>query len=322
MEEYYIAWWNVENLFDVEGQVEPHRPEYLQKKLKKELKDWTAAVLDTKIGQLVKIISQMNNGDGPDLLGLCEIENKNVVTLLMNALQFPGRDYDIIHHNMEDKRGIDIAFIYDKNKFAIDPDKIFNHTIQLNYATRELFQVTFTTTAKDNQFVVIGNHWPSRLGEEWARLAAGSALGHWVKRINEELGEGTAVLAMGDFNDEPFNQSLVKAALSVQHKTKVTRGKKHYLYNPMWKLMGEGKTSYVYSGSPNMLDQFLLNKGIIKADAPLRYKAGSADVLRFPEMEKGSYKQPRRFDRPSKPKTFDPEGFSDHFPIIMILQES
>lgn len=322
MEEYFIAWWNVENLFDVEGQVEPHRPDYLQKQLAGELEGWTEAVLNKKIAQLIKIIGQMNNNNGPDLLGICEVENEKVVTRLMDALQIPGRDYDIVHHDTKDKRGIDIAFIFDKNKFAVDPGKTFNHTIQLNYATRELYQVTFTTKA-NNQFVVIGNHWPSRLGEEWARLAAGAALGYWVRRINEELGQGTPILAMGDFNDEPFNDSLVKPAQSVQFKTKVTKATKtHYLFNPMWKPLGEGRTSYVYNNTPNMLDQFLVSKGLIKTGLALRYKDGSADVLRFPEMETGVYKKPKRFGRPSSKASFDLEGFSDHFPIKMILQES
>ncbi len=84
MDEHFIAFWNVENLFDVSTSND--RPEYLKKKLKNELKGWTAAVLKKKISQLVKIIVQMNDDTGPDILGLCEIENENVVAKLLEAM--------------------------------------------------------------------------------------------------------------------------------------------------------------------------------------------------------------------------------------------
>ena len=71
MTEYFVAWWNVENLFSVEG--DPERIAWLAAKLKGELKGWTQAVLDQKLAQLAKVISSMNGGAGPDLLGLCEV---------------------------------------------------------------------------------------------------------------------------------------------------------------------------------------------------------------------------------------------------------
>ncbi len=84
MNEYYIAWWNVENLFEVEDY--PNRSEKLRRTLKNELKGWTKEILDKKISQLSKIISKMNNGNGPDILGICEVENKSVVEKLVNNL--------------------------------------------------------------------------------------------------------------------------------------------------------------------------------------------------------------------------------------------
>lgn len=327
--DFYVVWWNVENLFDKAGQVEPHRPEYLQKTLKKELTGWTTAVLNKKISQLTKIIKQMNDGNGPDILGLCEIENKNVVDKLKAAIAIPGRNYKTVHHNMSDRRGIDIAFIYDANKFSLEPGTQFHHVIQMHKATRDLYQVSLLTKADGdhaggNKLVLIGNHWPARMGDdnEFWRLSAGSTLGYWMNRIDETLGGDPAILVMGDFNDEPFSPSLVKHALSVQSKGKVSGAStKNYLWNAMWKPLGEGQTSYVFSGMLNMLDQFLLSRGLIKASAPIRYVEDSVKVLAFPEMTVGKYKAPRRFGRPSKPKQYKQNGYSDHFPIALVLQE-
>ena len=49
MPSYYVAFWNVENLFDVDGS--PDRPEWLQKALARELAGWNAEVLALKIEQ-------------------------------------------------------------------------------------------------------------------------------------------------------------------------------------------------------------------------------------------------------------------------------
>ncbi len=115
MTDYFIAWWNVENLFDTFDS--PKREDWLQKKLKGELKDWDANVLKKKISHLGKIIKQMNNDSGPDILGVCEIENRKVLEDLIKELSTLPHNYDIAHADTKDRRGIDVGFIYDKNKF-------------------------------------------------------------------------------------------------------------------------------------------------------------------------------------------------------------
>ena len=126
MEAHFIAFWNVENLFDIS--TSPDRPDYLKTKLKGELKGWTAAVLKKKISQLVKIITQMNGGDGPDILGICEIENENVVAKLLDAMPAGWRNYAIAHADTQDGRGIDVAVIYDADKYEAGLQ--FNHFMQ------------------------------------------------------------------------------------------------------------------------------------------------------------------------------------------------
>ena len=70
---HHIYWWNLENLFDIEKS--SRRPEWLEKQIGKELVGWTSAVLDQKIANLCYVLQQLNNGKGPDVLGVCEIEN-------------------------------------------------------------------------------------------------------------------------------------------------------------------------------------------------------------------------------------------------------
>ena len=200
MPDHFIAFWNVENLFDEKDS--PRRSEKLQRTLKNELGGWTAAVLDRKIAQLGKVIRQLNQNRGPDLLGLCEIENDHVLRLLVQEIASTGRDYRIAHADMQDGRGIDVAFIYDSRVFTAH--ETFSHYIVKRTATRDLFQVNFRTAA-NRLLVVVGNHWPSRMGGQYEsepyRIIAGEALAYFHERIRELHGNDVAVLAMGDFND-------------------------------------------------------------------------------------------------------------------------
>ena len=320
MTEYYIAWWNPENLFDVENSTQ--RPDWLKKRLKRELAGWKQEVLEKKISQLSKIISKMNNCNGPDILGVCEVENKPVIDLLINSLSPLDRNYKVVHHDTSDLRGIDIAFIYDRNKFKFEQQ--FFHVILKRSATRDLFQVNFKCPS-GRDLILVGNHWPSRSGgalfTEPYRIIAAETLSYWHERILEKKGEDVVVLIMGDFNDEPHSRSMTQYALSTNSKMKVIEATSApRLYNLMWPLMGKGLGTFYYNNFPYMFDQFLVSKGFIKASTPIKVKPDLVKVERFPEMVKGVYKVPRRFGRPSK-ESYDKEGFSDHFPISLVLEE-
>lgn len=317
MPDHYVAWWNVENLFDVSSST--HRPPALKKRLKSELKGWTASVLKAKVRQLASIITQMNDGLGPDILGVCEVENKSVLNRLVVALAPLGRNYRIAYEDSSDRRGIDIAFIYDADRYTAE--KQFHHEVVKRSPTRDIFQVNFRIRTKSQRLLVlIGNHWPSRLGEAAYRIIAGETLSYWIQRINEVLGGEPLVVVMGDFNDEPFSPSLTDFALSTEMTTKVLRARNERLHNLMWPLMGQGVTSYVYQGTPNMLDQFLVSRGMLRRDGAIKPIKQSVSVLRYPEMVSGSvYKTPKRFGRPSS--GLDRDGFSDHYPISVMLRE-
>lgn len=319
MDTYYIAWWNLENLFDTVGSTE--RPEWLKERLKKELEGWTTNVLSKKLKQLAKVIDAMNDGKGPDILGVCEVENKKVLEKLVATLGV-GRDYGIAHHDMSDKRGIDVAFIYDKNLFTAH--ETFARVILRRNATRDLFQVNFKT-ANNRELVCIGNHWPSRSGGEEAsapyRMMAGETLSYWMERITSHLGEEVPVLVMGDFNDEPFDRSMADYALSERTKRRVVskRSKKPYLYNLSWPLMGKGEGTHFYNHW-GMLDQILVNKDLLNSQLPIRYVEDSFTITKTQVMLKKG--KPRRFSRPSARGGIDETGYSDHLPVSILINET
>lgn len=351
MNEYFVSWWNLENLFSIEN--DPQRHEWLERYLDRELSGWDADVLATKIAQLASVIRRMNDGRGPDLLGVCEVENEAVLLQLIDAIALPERDYRIIHHNSGDKRGIDVAFIYDGHRFQTRSSEVFHHIIQKRTATRDLLQVNFYTRPQGNLLICIGNHWPARTGgvleSEPYRMLAGETLAYWMTRIHQihadrDVAAGRAdtaaaavsppVLVMGDFNDEPFNRSLTDYALArrLERKVRSQRSRNPYLLNLMWPLMGSRHLTHMYGGQPSMLDQFLVNRGLLDEKSPIELArimmAGQnvpyVGIIKFADMvlETGSNRGgPKRFGRPAR--NFDPTGFSDHLPIaIKILEKT
>ena len=317
--QYYIAFWNLENLFDIEGS--PRRSEKIQREISKSIKNWTQDKLDRKVSQLASIIRQMNSGRGPDMLGVCEIENEHVMELLIQALAPLGRNYAIVHHDTQDQRGIDVGIIYDSDLFTVEAQ--FNHFVMRRTATRDILQVNFFTPQR-RRFVVIVNHWPSRLGSESQsqvyRAIAGETLAYFHERIMDVHGSCTPVLAMGDFNDEPFDRSLEDYALSTRSDTKVVRAKNALFLNLMWPSMGEGLATYYYDNIPCFLDQFLVNKNMLTQKAPIRVLDDSVEVFHLPEMvDTGTYPTPIRFGGMGKEVNLN--GFSDHFPIAVSIQE-
>jgi hypothetical protein len=318
--QYQIFFWNLENLFDIENS--PRRSEKLQRAIGKDLQGWSQELLDNKVGRLASIIRRMNNDRGPDILGACEIENKFVLDLLVQALAPLGRNYAVAHHDMSDQRGIDIGFIYDAALFTAED--IFSHVVMRRTATRDILQVNFRTRG-GHLFVIVGNHWPSRSGGQLEsacyRAIAGETLAYFHQRILEVNGAETPVLAMGDFNDEPFDPSLVDYALSTRSATKVINADTPRFFNCMWPVLGQGLGSLYFNNFPNVLDQFLGNKNLLKTTSPLKILPETVQVIRFPEMVgTGKYSQPLPFGGMGKP--VNQNGFSDHSPIGITVSEA
>lgn len=318
MNEYLIAFWNLENLFDIEKS--PRRSEKLERTIGRELGDWDEEVFKKKISQLANIIGGMNDGAGPDLMGVCEVENEYVLERLVDELSNLNRSYKIAHENSKDGRGIDVGYIYDSKLFS--KKGIWSHYVVKRKATRDIVQVNFQTKS-GKLLVAVGNHWPSRSGGQWNsepyRIIAAETLAYFHDRIRQIHGSDVAVLAMGDFNDEPFDRSLHTYALSERTRTKVTRARFAKFLNLMWPVMGEKIGTHYYNNVPNVLDQFLVSKGLLTGNAGLQIAPDSAEIFRPPAMvATGAYPRPVRFGRG---KSLNVEGYSDHFPITVRLRE-
>ena len=151
-------------------------------------------------------------------------------------------------------------------------------------------------------------------------MIAGETLSYFHERALEVHGDDTPVLVMGDFNDEPFDVSLVTHALSTRQRAKVTQGDSPRLWNLMSPVIGRSDGTYWYGGFASVFDQFLVNKNMIGDDRVLNADPNSVAIVRCPGMAKAEpYPAPIAFGGMGKPVNL--AGFSDHLPITLEATE-
>lgn len=338
-----VAFWNLENFFAPEGY--PGREPWIAKAMQKDLKGWSPSLFERKVAQLASIIVRMKDGAGPDILGVCEVENRFVLQTLADQLnaQLPGRNYQLVHvDSTRDQRGIDTAFLYDAHQFTAKLDELFSHWVMRQTGTRDITQITFVAPS-GKELVLLANHWPSRSaaagdGAEYSsgfRATAGETLAYWHDRIREVKGANVAVIALGDFNDEPFDKSVSIHAQGLRDKGDVSRAKSAKFYNLTWEYLtvstkdrkGNSRllNGTLYFGSDAALfDQILVAPGIVTGKSGWRVVDGSPRIEAYPPMVSHRVGEgPIRFGLPAGDvaANVNLDGYSDHFPVSVRLEE-
>lgn len=347
MAEHLVAFWNLENLFGPENHI--HRIPWVADQVASDLSGWTPQIYQTKLDQLTRIIRQMKGGVGPDILGVCEVEDDHVLNNLVTVLNaaLPQRSYATVYATSDlSSRGIDTAFIFDGALFSVDPNLVFNHFVMRRTGTRDILQATFKRLTTGAELVVMANHWPSRFGgrgpevSSGFRATAGETLAYWHSRIFEAapLKTRTPVLALGDLNDDPWDRSLTINALATRERGDVERATSPRFYNMTWEYMltqttdlnGKARLlegTLYFDRNGNLFDQILANRPLLdkKADTGFKVVKGTAQIIALPEMVSHKTGEgPRRFGLPKgdAAKNVDLTGYSDHFPVGVMVRET
>lgn len=305
-----IASWNCENLFDTED--DPNvkgDEEYTPESPKK----WTKEKLDIKLTNLGSIIKKMNDGKGPDVLGVCEVENRKVLEMLVEKLQPLGRKYEIIHKDSPSERGIDCAIIYDSAVFSLADSK-FHHVDAGD--TRDIVEAKLHR--KDNDLYVFMDHWPSRFHDEAARDKAGDTA---RKRIDEILATDPKadIMMLGDFNDESTDESIKDHLRTATTSDNLPAGT---MFDTTAKIKESGSGTFFYKGHWDMLDHILISPGLLD-HAGFHWKEGSSERLEYPEL----FYQPKFPNAKKIPSAsytrneFHENGYSDHLPVECVIEQ-
>jgi len=305
----YIAAWNLENLFDLIDDPEKRDEDFLPDGKK----EWTKEKIDKKLEHLTRVISSMNGGKGPSILGVTEVEHQHLVDTML-IRHFGQRNYKIAYAESLDKRGIDNGLIYDVDIFSLNYIDTLKVELESGYPTRYVFHVNLTHKygAEINLFV---NHWPSRSGGEEKsrpnRIKAATILKENIDQLFS-CNVNSIIIALGDFNDEPDNRSIMEV-LNANYFVCDEELDEGTLYNLSSKIFLEGNGTYLYRGDWNMLDQIIASNGAISKEN-FHYLCNSFELFKpnFMLTKSGKYKG-------APTPTFGGSkylgGYSDHIPV-------
>jgi endonuclease/exonuclease/phosphatase family metal-dependent hydrolase len=250
-----------------------------------------------------------------------------------------------------------VSVAYDDRKLTVIEQR--THVVHLRYPTRDIFEVVFRINETGERLVVLASHWPSRrrgrYESEPSRIALAENLAFLVRnhlrfdaqsylelRQNDDLGAvrarwETPILLMGDFNDEPFDRSVVDHLQASSEQDRVVgstndidrfekepadyTGGDIFLYNACWKFLDPENTGTFFLASTRqgeafanryqVLHQFVVSRGLLNGPG-LRLEVDSVQIVREARVATPSGR-PGAFRRETK------KGTSDHLPITAVL---
>jgi endonuclease/exonuclease/phosphatase family metal-dependent hydrolase len=314
-----LGFYNLENLFDTIN--DPLKFDEYSPIM--ELKTNREAAYLQKVKNMARVVSQIGKAvtqNAPAIIGVCEVENRNVLEDLVNDSLLTKKNYGIVHYESPDARGIDVALLYQKNLFVPIGSrtyqlKIYDDRNGKRVTTRD--QLLVSGLLEGDLIHVIVNHWPSRRGGEARSRPKRMAAGKLNKRIVDSLQTQdpyAKIIIMGDLNDNPNNASL-KEALNTQRKRKKVRFKG--LYNPFENFYRDGLGTTAYRDNWSLFDQIIISKPLLEKEySSFRYYKAGIFNKNYLITTNGKYKgYPFR----SWKNSGFTNGFSDHFPVYMYV---
>ncbi len=309
--ELTLAFYNVENLFDTLDNPLKNDVEFTPDSEKR----WGTERYLQKISALSLVVQELGF---PDILGLCEVENEQVLNDWASYERMEPHGYRFIIGESPDRRGINVALMYKPSRFNliayrfIYPD--FSDTDRPDMASRDILYAVGTLPSGDTLHLFI-NHWPSRFGGQQNTEPYRKAAARSLKAMTDSLYTvypSPFIAIMGDFNDNPFDASVQQVLDACHPESK----RMCRLINPFWPLHEAGLWSYNFRGQLNMLDQIILSRSFYHRTEGLRF--------RYANVYNGLWLMYHHHEHGFMPnRTFSGSaytgGFSDHLPVYVKL---
>lgn len=315
-----VAFYNVENLFDTinNPNTNDEASPIMGLKINKSKVYWD------KIDKLAKVISQIGfekTKTSPVIIGLAEVENRDVLEDLVKSDYLKKYGYGIAHYNSPDRRGIDVALLYQQRYFKPLYHQAFHPKLYRDdkkIYTRD--QLLVSGYLDDEIIHLIVNHWPSRRGGVLKTNVLREKSAAQTRQIIQQIKEENAlakILIMGDFNDNPINNSFKKVLLT---KSKKENLEPEDIYNPYENLFKQGYSTSGYRDRVHLFDQILCTTPFVAKDAQdfSSYKLFQSKIFNKPFLtnQKGVYK-----NYPFRSFSYGNYlgGYSDHYPVYVYL---
>ena len=312
-----VGFYNLENLFDTLDAPDIRDEEFTPKGKRVWNSDKYFKKLDNIAYTLSRVATEKAS-DGLSIIGVSEIENRSVLEDLVQHESLAARNYQIIHYDSPDERGIDVGLLYNPTHFEVIGSKAIPLLLyeegERNF-TRDILHVEGILNS--DTIHVLVNHWPSRRGGEKRSSKSRKAAADICKRVYDSLlveNPNTKLVILGDLNDDPVNQSVKKHLVAKGSKSNVREGE---MFNPMFDFYKKGIGSNAYRDAWSLFDQVILSEAWLdQTQNGLFYYQAHVYNETFLVEKEGKYKgYPKR--------TFSGDdfinGYSDHFPVFVYL---
>ena len=320
---YTVAFYNLENLFDTIKSPGVKDEEFTPEGAK----NWNSAKYWKKMANIEEVFYKLSADTRayPTIIGVSEVENRNVLEDIVSLEKLQKVNYQIVHYDSPDARGVDVALLYRPSQFKLEgsaalPVKLADNP---DWKTRDVLMVW--GTIENEPFYFFVNHWPSRLGgqqqSEHLRMLAAGVVRHAVDSVIAARPDAKIVI-MGDLNDDPTDKSVVET-LGAKAKMSESKGAGD-LFNPFNQMFRKGFGTLAYQDAMNLFDNMIVNGNLVTGGSgKLKlYKPesnrfyGNIYDRPFLRQQSGQYKNyPLR--------TFVGNnfqgGYSDHFPVFLYI---
>ena len=277
-----------------------------------------------KLSNMSRALADMGTDVLPNIgcaiIGLAEVENSKALDDLIAQPALSARNYQYVHIEGPDRRGIDCALLYNPSLFSVKNTRLVPYVQKLKkdsaFYTRGF--LTVSGTLADENVAVIVCHLPSRFSESFYRELGAEQ----VKAIKDSLlndDPNCKVFVMGDMNDDPIDKSMAGILKGKANIKDVNEGD---MYNPWYNiLVKEGVGTLLYQGSWNLFDQILLTPNLLNKDdnkdfSSLKFWKNQIFKRDYLFQTEGKYKgSPKR----TTAGGVWLDGYSDHLPVVVYL---
>lgn len=317
---YGVGFYNQENLFDTCHDEGKRDYDFLPTGSYK----WNAMKYNHKLNNMSRALADMGTDVLPNIgcaiIGLAEVENSKALDDLIAQPALSARNYQYVHIEGPDRRGIDCALLYNPSLFSVKNTRLVPYVQKLKkdsaFYTRGF--LTVSGTLADENVAVIVCHLPSRFSESFYRELGAEQ----VKAIKDSLlndDPNCKVFVMGDMNDDPIDKSMAGILKGKANIKDVNEGD---MYNPWYNiLVKEGVGTLLYQGSWNLFDQILVTPNLLNKDDK---KDFSSLKLWKNQIFKRDYLFQTEGKYKGSPKRTTAggvwlDGYSDHLPVVVYL---
>lgn len=319
---YKVVFYNLENFFDTINDPETHDDEFTPEGPKK----WTEAKYRKKLSNIERVLFDIAAIDRnyPAVIGVSEVENRSVLEDIVSTPRMLPGNYRIVHYDSPDPRGVDVAFLYRPDVFKLEGSRAIRTEIPglPNFRTRDI--VTMWGTIEQEPFYFMVAHWPSRLGGKDASAPRREAVGAQMRRIADSVlaeNPATKIVAMGDFNDDPTDSSILEA---LGAKAKMKELEEGDFFNPYYAMLRAGMGTLAYGDAWNIFDNIVVTENLADGGQEGLKLLRSPDSKFYGNIFRQNYMIQKSGQYKGYPlRTFVGNafqgGYSDHFPVFIYI---